>query len=136
MGHPSRQDSDGGKIPALADLPQQQAFFRDIGKRSQTSQEFRLLIKNRIKVTVKQAGPPFCRRGGRNMDGQFDIMVAFLLLIYEIELLLNIFVWDRPIQFLSQDLFPTDLKIFLCNRVEDLDAALGIGKEQSLLEIF
>ena len=70
------------------------------------------------------------------MDGQFDIVVAFLLIVYEIELLLDILIGDHSIQFLSQDLFSTDLKILLCDRIEDLDSALGIGKDQSFLEIF
>jgi len=69
------------------------------------------------------------------MDRQFDIMITFSLLVNEIKMFLDIFIGDDPFQSFSKYLLFADLKILLCDGINDLNSFLGIGKDDRLLEI-
>jgi hypothetical protein len=70
------------------------------------------------------------------MDRQLDIVVPFSFLVNEIKVLLDIFIRDGPLQSLSQYLLSADLKILLCDNIEDLNSSLRIGKDDRFFEIF
>ena len=69
------------------------------------------------------------------MDRQLDIVVPFSLLVNEIKVFLDIFIRNGPLQSLSQYLLFADLKILLCDDIEDLNASLCVGKDDCLFKI-
>ena len=84
---------------------------------------------------MKDPGLLLLRRGRRNMDRQFDIVITFPLFVNGIKVFLDIFIRDDPLQSLSQNLLSADLKILLCDGIKDLNSPLGVGKDDRLLKI-
>ena len=70
------------------------------------------------------------------MDRELHVMITFSLLINGIKMLLDILIRNHPLQSFSENLLAHDLKVFLRDEIEDLDPALGVGKDNCLLEIF
>ncbi len=66
------------------------------------------------------------------MDREFNILMAFSLLINRGKLLPDILMGNHPLHPFSQHLPFLHLKVLLCNTVEDLDASFGIGKDNRL----
>jgi hypothetical protein len=84
---------------------------------------------------MKDQGLLLRSRNGRDMDRQFDIVIAFPPFVDGIEVLFDILIREDPLQLLSQNLFAADLKILFCDGVKDLDSPLVVGKDNRFLKI-
>jgi len=70
------------------------------------------------------------------VDRELHVMITLSLLINRIKMLLDILIRNDPLQSFSDNLLPRDLKVLLRDEIEDLDSALGVSKDNRLLEIF
>ena len=92
-------------------------------------------IEDGVETAPEDVRPPIVGGGRWDLDGEFNIVIALLLLINRLEMLPNILERDYPFIFLPHGLFPPDLKIRFSHGVEDLDSAPRIRKHDGLLQI-
>src|SRR4030042_3016827 len=133
MGHPSGQHADRGEVFALADLPGEHSLLRDIRKGGQTSDEDLVSVEDGIKTAPEQLC--FLFGDSRNMDRQLDIVMAFSIFVYGIDLLPDNLIRDDPFEPLSQRLLLFDLEQLHGYRIEDLYRAPPIGKDACPLKM-
>ncbi len=94
-----------------------------------------MLIEDGVETAPEDVRLSIAGGGRWDLDGEFNIVIALLLLVNRFEMLSNIFERNHPFIFFPQGLFPPNLKILFGHGVEDLDSASDIRKDDGLLQI-